>query len=300
MIGSRDGKSTGYGVIPRTFQRLFASPELKAQSIGVSIAEIYCERVHDLLIDEGSTADGGCLSGPQSGGRRGPGVGRSLKVQHPGNADEALALCEEAFSRRRTAATSKNDRSSRSHLLVLLSINGGGRLLLADLAGAERQAKGDADRKLVSEACGINRALVALGKVVAARVEREAGGDVHVPYRDSQLTQLLEGFVGPDARTLLMAHVSPRAEDVRETMRTLTFASRAGGCKDVMSKKSAWRMTCPGAVLSMMEHWESESTSNSGFDSDSTRSTASPRTILNSCPESESTAPSVASTLQLL
>lgn len=103
-------------------------------------------------------------------------------------------------------------------------------MLLADLAGAERQSKGPLERGLVAEACGINTSLVALEKVIAACVACNRGRIQHIPYRDSPLTRLLEGFVGSNARTLLITHVAPSTKDERETLRALNFALRAGDC----------------------------------------------------------------------
>lgn len=231
MVGSGSGNDANGGVIPRTIERLFASSSTEKDTpmIGISVAEIYRERIHDLLAAPVVAAP----LGRRSLGRACSWHDRALSMKFPGSAQEALSLCSGAFLRRRTAATTKNDRSSRSHLLVMISIQGGGRLLLADLAGSERQNKGPLEpleRGLVAEACGINTSLVALQKVIAACVACNRGKTQHIPYRDSPLTRLLQGFVGSNARTLLITHVSPSTNDDRETLRALNFATRAGDC----------------------------------------------------------------------
>lgn len=240
MVGSGSGDDTNSGVIPRTIARLFASPSTEngAPKVGISVAEIYRERVHDLLAAPAGIPFSAGPQGRRSLGRASSWQDRTLSTEYPGSADEALSLCSEAFLRRRTAATAKNDRSSRSHLLVMISIRGGGRLLLADLAGAERQSKGPGaiDSGLVAEACGINKSLVSLEMVIAACVARNRGRNQHIPYRDSPLTSLLRSFVGSDARTLLITHVSPTIDNERETLRALNFASRAGDCVQLSPK----------------------------------------------------------------
>ena len=48
----------------------------------------------------------------------------------------------------------------------------------------------------------------------------------HVPYRDSQLTQLLSDSLGGNAKTLMFVNVSPADYNVSETCSSLQFASR--------------------------------------------------------------------------
>lgn len=51
------------------------------------------------------------------------------------------------------------------------------------------------------ESASINKSLSALGTVVAAL----AGGEKHVPYRDSKLTYLLQDSLGGNSKTLMCA-----------------------------------------------------------------------------------------------
>lgn len=50
---------------------------------------------------------------------------------------------------------------------------------------------------------------------------------VHVPYRDSKLTFLLQDSLGGNAKTVLIASISPSAVCAHETLSTLQFAERA-------------------------------------------------------------------------
>lgn len=51
---------------------------------------------------------------------------------------------------------------------------------------------------------------------------------LHVPYRDSKLTFLLQDSIGGNARTALIACVNPSTACVSETLSTLQFARCAG------------------------------------------------------------------------
>ena len=50
---------------------------------------------------------------------------------------------------------------------------------------------------------------------------------VHVPYRESKLTRLLQDSLGGNARTAMLACISPSDGDVPETLSTLKYAQRA-------------------------------------------------------------------------
>lgn len=90
-----------------------------------------------------------------------------------------------------------------------------GTLHLVDLAGSERawkagavcRARGDPDdAQRLRESRTINRSLLALGGVMAALRARRP----HVPFRDSQLTRLLQPALGPGATALLLLQVGLR------------------------------------------------------------------------------------------
>lgn len=99
-----------------------------------------------------------------------------------------------------------------------------GQLHLVDLAGSERQARTGATGDRLKEAASINLSLSALGNVISALA---AGNGRHVPYRDSKLTRLLRDSLGGNARTLMIACISPADVDAEETLSTLRYAARA-------------------------------------------------------------------------
>ncbi|KAB1257935.1 Kinesin-like protein KIFC2 [Camelus dromedarius] len=143
---------------------------------------------------------------------------------------------------RATAATVMNQHSSRSHALVTLTLRTAsplrgpatsGTLHLVDLAGSERAWKAGTagtsweDRdgaQRLREARTINRSLLALGGVMTALRARRP----HVPFRDSQLTRLLQPALGPGATAVLLLQISTRPEDLGETVCSLKFAERVG------------------------------------------------------------------------
>lgn len=50
---------------------------------------------------------------------------------------------------------------------------------------------------------------------------------VHVPYRDSKLTRILQPALGGNSRTAIICTITPAAVHCEETHSTLMFASRA-------------------------------------------------------------------------
>uniref|UniRef100_A0A0G4GA67 Kinesin motor domain-containing protein n=1 Tax=Chromera velia CCMP2878 TaxID=1169474 RepID=A0A0G4GA67_9ALVE len=137
-------------------------------------------------------------------------------------------------------------------------------LYIADLAGSEKLSKtGVADdetnnsgapgekekekgitehekekekQKRMREMANINRSLLTLGSVVKAlsAMGHNGGGtaggpatQVHIPYRQSKLTRLLENALGGNSYTLLLLCCSPHSVNLRETLSTLRFGDRA-------------------------------------------------------------------------
>lgn len=100
----------------------------------------------------------------------------------------------------------------------------GSKFNLIDLAGSERQSKSGSVGERFLEATKINLSLTALGKVISSLVEGRGG---FIPYRDSKLTRLLQDSLGGNAKTVMMATVSPSSLNYEETVSTLKYASRA-------------------------------------------------------------------------
>ena len=145
---------------------------------------------------------------------------------------------------RATGATAMNERSSRSHSIVIVHVEGvtkdtgtrtRGVLYLVDLAGSERLSRSEATGERLKEAQHINKSLSALGDVVSSLQTRSP----HVPYRNSKLTSLLQGALGRSGKALIFMHVSPTEGSASETVSTLNFATRVASVELGRAAKNA-------------------------------------------------------------
>ncbi|KAI9319009.1 hypothetical protein BX666DRAFT_1414198 [Dichotomocladium elegans] len=109
-----------------------------------------------------------------------------------------------------------------------------------DLAGSERLKRTAAQGDRRKEGININAGLLALGNVISALADINAGKRVaHIPYRDSKLTRLLQDSLGGNSQTLMIACVSPAEANVIETINTLQYAHRARSIKNKVEKNEA-------------------------------------------------------------
>ena len=72
--------------------------------------------------------------------------------------------------------------------------------------------------------------MTTLGLVISKLAEQSTGkvkGEKFIPYRDSTLTWLLKDNLGGNAKTVMMATISPAADNYEETLSTLRYADRA-------------------------------------------------------------------------
>ena len=167
--------------------------------------------------------------------------------------------CGEAFisgeKNRMTACTSMNAHSSRSHALLIAKIeknlnkkniinNKNNKinnqniegsdfekkyitksfLYLVDLAGSERVNKTNAKNMRLEEAKKINSSLLILGNCIQSLIDPR---NIHVSYRDSKLTRILQESLGGNAKTSLIITISPSNFNAEETVSTLNFGTRA-------------------------------------------------------------------------
>ncbi|KAJ2875176.1 Kinesin-like protein kif21b [Coemansia aciculifera] len=111
-----------------------------------------------------------------------------------------------------------------------------------DLAGSERIKRTGAAGDRAKEGISINAGLLALGNVISAlgsmtvapgATSAGAGGPaprrgtMHVPYRDSKLTRLLQDSLGGNSQTLMLACISPSDRNSPESLNTIRYANRA-------------------------------------------------------------------------
>uniref|UniRef100_A0A670ZVC7 Kinesin motor domain-containing protein n=1 Tax=Pseudonaja textilis TaxID=8673 RepID=A0A670ZVC7_PSETE len=100
-----------------------------------------------------------------------------------------------------------------------------------DLAGSERLKRTGATGERAKEGISINCGLLALGNVISALGDQSKKA-LHVPYRDSKLTRLLQDSLGGNSQTVMIACVSPSDRDFMETLNTLKYANRARNIKN--------------------------------------------------------------------
>ena len=224
------------GILPRCVEFIFTCIAKETKKSGVeflvkcSFLEIYQEQVMDLLGDSGSLQ-------LREDMKRGVYV-EGLVEQTVQTVPQALELIVLGTRNRHVGATSMNKESSRSHSVFTMIIESKETLTsalnfktscfhLIDLAGSERQKSTDATGDRLKEAGMINKSLSALGNVINSLVEVAEGRNRHVHYRDSKLTFLLKDSLGGNAKTCIIANISPSIAAIGETLSTLKFAQRA-------------------------------------------------------------------------
>ncbi|MCP9266058.1 Kinesin-like protein [Dirofilaria immitis] len=183
---------------------------------------------------------------------------------------ETLEVLKNGALNRKTASTNMNEQSSRSHAIFTVIIKQQRAVIVkpcldfqttveqsdrasaseespvtelellsakfhfVDLAGSERLKRTGATGDRIKEGININFGLLALGNVICALTTHATPDKVvHVPYRDSKLTRLLQDSLGGNSRTLMIACISPSDCDYIETLNTLKYANRA---KDIKNK----------------------------------------------------------------
>ena len=143
--------------------------------------------------------------------------------------DDILELMRAGSELRSSGQTHANDRSSRSHAVLVINlktkVHGAlyGRMTFVDLAGSERASDTtNTDKKTQREGAEINKSLLALKECIRAMGMRKR----HIPFRGSKLTQILrESFIG-NCSTCVIANVSPCQSHCEDTLNTLRYADR--------------------------------------------------------------------------
>lgn len=208
--------------------------------IQLSFLEIYREDIRDLLLVNSTDNPSLSLREDLSGSVFVCGLSKQVVRSE----SDILNFIKRGCKQRATASTSMNATSSRSHAIITLYIKVSNKdtaevrtsqFHLVDLAGSERAKRTHAKGSRFKEGVDINRGLLALGNVISALGdERKAkmGGSMHIPYRDSKLTRLLQDSLGGNARTVLIACASPADVNFEETMNTVKYANRARNIKN--------------------------------------------------------------------
>jgi kinesin family protein 15 len=244
MLGDIEGgtrrHSVNCGMTPRVFEYLFSRIQKEKEvrkeeklhfTCRCSFLEIYNEQILDLLDPSSYNLQ------LREDHKKGIHV-ENLKEIEVSSARDVIQQLMQGAANRKVAATNMNRASSRSHSVFTCIIESKwvsqgvthhrfARLNLVDLAGSERQKSSGAEGERLKEATNINKSLSTLGLVIMNLVSVSNGKSVHVPYRDSKLTFLLQDSLGGNSKTIIIANISPSSSCSLETLSTLKFAQRA-------------------------------------------------------------------------
>ncbi|KAG0850159.1 hypothetical protein G6F16_010117 [Rhizopus arrhizus] len=233
MMGYNDnGTEKEPGVIPRAVEEVFSYIEEDTSGreylLRVSYMEIYNERIKDLLTTEDKNPD------IVEDKKKGIYV-RHLTEEMVKTPKEVMRCIKLGEGNRHISATDYNDRSSRSHTIFQLVIESRpktvqsktnlvriSQLNLIDLAGSEKVAS-DMERR--KEGAFINKSLLTLGNVISKLTSDEPA--LHIPFRNSKLTRILQAALSGNARISVICTINPTLASKDESMNTLKFAQRA-------------------------------------------------------------------------
>lgn len=237
------GTEWNRGIIYRAVDDIFAFIRKTPQReflLRISYMEIYNEIIRDLL---DSSSENLKIKIDSSGV---PYVGE-LKERLVVSPSDIFQWMEEGQKNRTIGKTDMNEYSSRSHSIFRIviesrersseelneeEVDGGilaATLTLVDLAGSERIRHTNTSGSRLKEGGHINKSLMTLGTVI----NKLCQDSVHIPYRDSKLTHILQPSLGGNARTAIICTITPALMHSEETLTTLKFANRA---KDIRNE----------------------------------------------------------------
>uniref|UniRef100_H0YQ07 Kinesin-like protein n=1 Tax=Taeniopygia guttata TaxID=59729 RepID=H0YQ07_TAEGU len=208
-------------------------------SIWVSFFEIYNELIYDLLEPalpgQNRKRQTLRLCEDQTGN---PYV-KDLNWINVRDADEAWKLLKLGRKNQSFASTHMNQNSSRSHSVFsirILHLQRGSsefvpkisELSLCDLAGSER-CKDQISGERMKEANNINTSLHTLGRCITALRQNQQARTKQavVPFRDSKLTRVFQGFFTGRGRSCMIVNINQCASTYDETLYVAKFSAIA-------------------------------------------------------------------------
>jgi len=241
------------GVIPRTIEEVF---ETRPRRVCLSVVEIYNEKASDLL------AGGRAVVVREDAAKV---VVDGLVQKECATKKEALEVFRIGAAGRRTEDNGLNSKSSRSHMVLTISVERGiedevsvSKITLVDLAGSERiegdtedenRAKRQRTEKPL-ETANINKSLLYLSRIIYTLSSGDCGsvGSAqrarHVSYRDSKLTFILRDSLNGKSHLAIIGTVN--AENRAETRNTVKFLATAKKIKlepeSMASQKTAEKL----------------------------------------------------------
>ncbi|XP_036607197.1 kinesin-like protein KIF20A [Trichosurus vulpecula] len=204
-------------------------------SIWISFFEIYNEMIFDLLEPPSQQRKRQTLRLCED--QNGNPYVKDLNWINIQDADEAWKLLKLGRKNQSFASTHLNQNSSRSHSIFsirILHLQGEGNMVskiselsLCDLAGSER-CKEQKMSERMKEAGNINTSLHTLGRCITAiRQNQQRLKQNLVPFRDSKLTRVFQGFFTGRGRSCMIVNVNPCASTYDETLHVAKFSAIA-------------------------------------------------------------------------
>ncbi|KAK1343333.1 hypothetical protein QTO34_016112 [Cnephaeus nilssonii] len=205
-------------------------------SIWISFFEIYNELLYDLLEPPNQQRKRQILRLYED--QNGNPYVKDLNWIHVQDAEEALRLLKVGRKNQSFASTHLNQNSSRSHSIFsirILHLQGEGdivpkisELSFCDLAGTER-CKDQKSGERLKEAGNINTSLHTLGRCIAALRQNQQNRSKQnlIPFRDSKLTRVFQGFFTGRGRSCMIVNVNPCASTYDETLHVAKFSAIA-------------------------------------------------------------------------
>lgn len=236
------GYGANKGIVPISCNEIFqriknTTTAEKSYEVCVSMLEIYNEKLQDLLVQINDRPAQG-LKVRES---KTLGIFVDGLSKHPVTSyEEIAAKMDSGYDNRTIGSTLMNASSSRAHTIVTIEfkqitlVNNKKTskisvINLVDLAGSERSSKTGATGDRLKEGCNINKSLLVLGNVINTLADKAMGKQKNVlpPYRDSNLTRILQNALGGNSKTVMICALSPASINYEETLSTLRYADRA-------------------------------------------------------------------------
>lgn len=231
---SFDRFSTKWGIVPRAIHEVFEAINYRKKNlnlhiesdISISYVEIYGDKVSDLLRKRAP-----CGHSRAAAQRY---VLEGAAERKVGSFDDAMELLNEGETEKRIASTAMNERSSRAHTLLILTLRQSevetkktkeSKLFLVDLGGSEslKKSRANGNRERTKEAININLGLLALKKCTEALSSNTKSRKKYVPYADSKLTMLLSTGLGGNSKSCVVICGDQDPCHAKETLNTIAF-----------------------------------------------------------------------------
>ena len=237
------GTNGNEGVLPRCASFIFNEKERLSKHneillIYFAAIEIYNENVFDLLNKKTKTRTPLVIYSAGSEVNIPYLIWEEIKEK-----EDIIKYTNLASESRRSDSTSFNATSSRSHAIFQIKIinemtKKTSMINIIDLAGSERSQissfatlnKEEIEnmKKIQTEANFINKSLSALGRIINLIGDsKKSSKAISIPYRESKLTVVLQNYLKPNAKTVMIVNVAGETKNYNYTKESLNFAANA-------------------------------------------------------------------------